>query len=123
MIKSFIPADNPLTVEKVELGKLLFFDPRLSRDNTMSCASCHQPELAWTDGTKISMGIDNQLATRDGMTLVNRLDGHAQLWHGKMSTLEGQAVNPLTRRYGWECRPRGCRGGEAQWHQELPGTI
>ncbi|MDT3778119.1 cytochrome c peroxidase [Nitrospira sp. MA-1] len=96
-IKPFIPADNPLTVEKVELGKLLFFDPRLSRDNTMSCASCHKPELAWTDGTKLSMGIDNQVATRNGMTVVNRLYGHAQLWHGKMATLEAQAVNPLTK--------------------------
>src|SRR6185295_13281064 len=54
-VKQYIPADNPLTVEKVELGKLLFFDPRLSRDNTISCASCHKPELAWTDGTKLSM--------------------------------------------------------------------
>lgn len=112
-IKSFIPADNPLTVEKVELRKLLLFDPRLSRDNTMSCASCHKPELAWTDGTKFSMGIDNQLATRNGMTVVNRLYGHAQLWHGKMSTLEAQAVNPLTKavRMGMPC------------HQGLPGAI
>src|SRR5689334_11774052 len=50
-LKQYVPKDNPLTVEKVELGKLLFFDPRLSRDNTISCASCHKPELAWTDGT------------------------------------------------------------------------
>ena len=55
-IKQYIPEDNPLTVEKVELGKLLFFDPRLSRDNTISCASCHKVELAWTDGTKLSHG-------------------------------------------------------------------
>ncbi|BCA53457.1 Cytochrome c551 peroxidase [Nitrospira sp. KM1] len=96
-IKAYIPAENPLTVEKVELGKLLFFDPRLSMDNTISCASCHKPELAWTDGTKLSMGISNQLSTRNSMTVVNRLYGRAQLWHGKMSTLEDQAKNPLTK--------------------------
>ena len=96
-IKQFIPEDNPLTVEKVELGKLLFFDPRLSRDNTISCASCHKAELAWSDGTKLSMGISNQLSSRNSMTVINRLYGRAQLWHGKMSTLEDQAKNPLTK--------------------------
>jgi cytochrome c peroxidase len=62
--ESYIPQDNPLTVEKVDLGKLLFFDPRLSADNTISCASCHIPQLAWTDGQQVSMGIHRQLATR-----------------------------------------------------------
>ena len=93
-VKQYLPAANPLTLEKVELGKLLFFDPRLSRDNTISCASCHKPELAWTDGTKLSMGIGNQLSTRNSMTVVNRRYGRAQLWHGKMATLEDQAKNP-----------------------------
>jgi cytochrome c peroxidase len=96
-IKQYVPEDNPLTVEKVELGKLLFFDPRLSRDNTISCASCHKVELAWTDGTKLSLGINNQLSSRNSMTIINRLYGHAQLWHGKMTTLEEQAKNPLTK--------------------------
>ena len=81
----------------MKLGKLLFFDPRLSRDNTISCASCHKPELAWTDGTKLSLGITNQLSSRNSMTIVNRLYGRAQLWHGKMPTLEEQAKNPLTK--------------------------
>jgi cytochrome c peroxidase len=96
-LKSYIPEGNPLTAEKVELGKLLFFDPRLSRDNTISCASCHKPELAWTDGTKFSMGINNQLSSRNSMTIINRLYGRAQLWHGKMRTLEEQAKNPITK--------------------------
>ena len=95
--EEYIPKDNPLTVEKIELGKLLFFDPRLSRDNTISCASCHKPELAWTDGTKLSIGINNQLSTRNGMTVINRLYGRFQLWHGKVPTLEAQAANPLTK--------------------------
>lgn len=96
-VKTYIPEDNPLTAEKVELGKLLFFDPRLSRDNTISCASCHKPELAWTDGTKLGMGINNQLSTRNTMTIINRLYSKAQLWHGKSPSLEAQAKNPLTK--------------------------
>jgi cytochrome c peroxidase len=92
---SYIPHDNPLTVEKVELGKFLFFDPRLSADNTIACASCHIPQLAWTDGQQVSMGIHRQLATRNGMTIINRLYSKGQLWHGRSPTLEAQAINPL----------------------------
>jgi cytochrome c peroxidase len=55
--ESYIPLDNPLTVEKVELGKLLFFDPRLSANDTVSCASCHSPQLAWTDGQQSRSGF------------------------------------------------------------------
>lgn len=91
----YIPADNPLTPDKVELGKLLFFDPRLSQNNTVSCASCHMPQLAWTDGQQVGIGIHRQLATRNTQTIVNRLYGQAQLWHGKSPSLEAQAINPL----------------------------
>ncbi|WP_447972574.1 cytochrome-c peroxidase [Nitrospira sp. Kam-Ns4a] len=94
---SYLPADNPLTVEKVELGKLLFFDPRLSADNTISCASCHIPQLAWTDGQQVGVGIHHQLATRNTQTIINRLYSKEQLWHGKASSLEAQAKNPLTK--------------------------
>jgi cytochrome c peroxidase len=93
--ESYIPPDNPLRVEKVELGKLLFFDPRLSANNTVSCASCHIPQLAWTDGQQVSIGIHRQLTTRNGMTIINRLYSKAQLWHGRSPTLEAQALNPL----------------------------
>nr|MBI3613087.1 c-type cytochrome [Nitrospirota bacterium] len=91
----YIPADNPLTQEKVELGKLLFFDTRLSQNNTVSCASCHVPQLAWTDGQQVGIGIHRQLATRNTQTIVNRLYSTAQLWHGKSPSLEAQAINPL----------------------------
>ncbi|MFM8551854.1 MAG: cytochrome-c peroxidase [Nitrospiraceae bacterium] len=92
---AYIPKDNPLTQEKVELGKLLFFDPRLSQNNTISCATCHIPSLAWTDGQPVGIGIHRQLATRNTMTIVNRLYSKAQLWHGRPPTLESQAINPL----------------------------
>jgi cytochrome c peroxidase len=92
---SYIPKDNPLTVEKIELGKLLFFDPRLSADNKVACGSCHFPFMAWTDGQKVSIGIRGQLASRNGMTIVNRVYSTAQLWDGKSPSLEAQALNPI----------------------------
>ncbi|MBM4132699.1 MAG: c-type cytochrome [Nitrospira sp.] len=91
----YIPADNPLTQDKVELGKLLFFDTRLSQNNTVACASCHIPQLAWTDGQQVGIGIHRQPATRNTQTIVNRLYSQAQLWHGKSSSLEAQAINPI----------------------------
>ncbi|MDE3018184.1 MAG: c-type cytochrome [Nitrospirota bacterium] len=93
----YIPKENPLTQEKVELGKLLFFDPRLSQNNTISCATCHIPQLAWTDGQPVGVGIHRQLATRNTQTILNRLYSKEQLWHGKMPSLEAQAQNPLAK--------------------------
>ncbi|MBH0188510.1 MAG: cytochrome-c peroxidase, partial [Nitrospira sp.] len=59
-----IPADNPLTKEKVELGRLLFFDKRLSQDNTIACANCHAGKFAFTDGKPVSTGIRGQKGGR-----------------------------------------------------------
>ena len=67
-----IPEDNPLTQEKVELGKLLFFDKRLSANNTIACASCHMPALAFTDGQAVSAGIHRQQGGRSAPTAINR---------------------------------------------------
>ena len=62
------PDDNQLTAERWELGKKLFFDTRLSKDNTISCASCHLPELAFTDGRKVSEGIEHRPGKRKPIT-------------------------------------------------------
>jgi len=56
----YIPSDNPLTPEKIALGKQLWFDPRLSRDNTVACASCHSSRFGFTDGQPVSTGIEGQ---------------------------------------------------------------
>lgn len=91
-----IPADNPLTKEGILLGRKLFFDPILSRDSTMSCASCHKPELAFTDGKATSPGVDGIAGRRSAMSLVdigyatNRL-----FWDGRAATLEEQALLPV----------------------------
>lgn len=90
-----IPSDNPLTVEKVKLGKLLFFDKRLSDNNTIACASCHIPALAFTDGQPVSTGIHQKQGRRSAPTAVNRLFSSEQFWDGRAATLEAQSVGPF----------------------------
>lgn len=91
-----MPTDNPLTEEGVALGKLLFFDPILSGDNTMSCASCHIQKFGFTDSTnRFSTGIDGLKGPRNSMPLFNL--GWAQnfFWDGGAANLESQVVGPI----------------------------
>lgn len=92
----FIPADNPITKQGVLLGRHLFYDPLLSADSTMSCASCHLPEFGFTDGKAVSTGIDNIAGKRSAMSLINI--GFVQsglFWDGRSKTLEEQALLPV----------------------------
>ena len=89
------PADNPYTPEKAELGRLLYFDVRISADNTVSCASCHSPEYGYTDGAAVSTGIHGQKGGRSAPTVLNRAYSLAQFWDGRASTLEEQAKGPI----------------------------
>ena len=90
-----VPADNPITKEKVELGRLLFFDKRLSANNTIACASCHIPALAFTDGQPVSTGINSQQGGRSAPTSINRGFSTAQFWDGRAATLEDQSIGPF----------------------------
>ena len=100
------PADNPTTPEKVELGKLLFFDPILSDDNTLSCAHCHHPHLGFSDGLPRSRGRGGKGAgrertggielTRGAPTLWNTVYNHRQFWDGRAAHLEEQARMVIT---------------------------
>ena len=90
-----IPADNPLTLAKVELGRQLYFDKRLSRDGSISCATCHDPAKGWTDNRPVSLGIRGQAGGRSAPTVVNRLLGKTQFWDGRAASLEEQAVGPI----------------------------
>lgn len=91
-----IPADNPLTVEGIALGRRLFYDPRLSADSTMSCASCHLPEFGFTDGKAFSLGVDGLLGKRSSMSLANiGFAYHGLFWDGRAATLEEQALMPV----------------------------
>ena len=90
------PPSNPLTVEKVALGKNLFFDPRLSRDNTVSCATCHSPDHRWSDGKQIPLGAENVENARRSPTVLNSAWLTTLMWDGRANSLEAQAVLPIT---------------------------
>jgi len=90
-----IPDDNPLTKQKIELGRLLFFDKRLSKDNTIACASCHMAQYAFTDGRPVSTGIKGQKGGRSAPASLNRLFSKGQFWDGRAATLEAQSVGPF----------------------------
>lgn len=89
------PADNPYSKEKAELGRLLYFDKRLSADNSVSCASCHHPKFAFADGQAVSTGIKGQKGGRSAPTVFNRAYSLAQFWDGRAATLEDQAKGPM----------------------------
>jgi cytochrome c peroxidase len=87
--------DNPLTAAKVRLGRQLFFDPILSADRTIACASCHQPAHGFSAGANGARGIGNRKTTRKAPTLFNRAYGSTFFWDGRETTLESQALRPI----------------------------
>jgi cytochrome c peroxidase len=89
------PADNPPSAAKTELGKILFFDPRLSGSGQIACASCHDPQLGWGDGKRVAFGHDRQLGKRNAMTLLNTAYYQRLFWDGRASSLEDQAQRPV----------------------------
>ena len=90
-----IPRDNPMTAEKVELGKLLYFDTRLSKDRTVSCATCHDPKMAWAEHKATSEGIGGQFGQMNSPTVINSAYATTQFWDGRADSLETQAVGPM----------------------------
>ena len=89
------PDDNPLTEEKIALGRKLFFDKRLSDDNSISCADCHRPELAFTDGRARSPGFHDSLSQRNSPTLLNSAYLQTIMFDGELKTLEMQVIVPI----------------------------
>src|SRR3954452_23036230 len=89
------PRDNPYSAVKVELGRYLYFDRRLSADDSVSCASCHAPEHGFTDGAPVSTGIKGQKGGRSAPTVINRVYSLAQFWDGRAGSLEEQAKGPI----------------------------
>jgi len=89
------PKDNPYSAAKVELGRYLYFDKRLSADESVSCASCHDPKYAFTDGAAVSTGIRGQTGNRSAPTILNRAYSLAQFWDGRAGSLEEQAKGPM----------------------------
>ncbi len=89
------PADDGYTPEKAELGRILFFDGRLSSNDLVSCAFCHVPEHAFSGPTAFAIGVDGQHLKRHAPTLINRAWGKAEFWDGRAATLEAQAMMPV----------------------------
>lgn len=96
-LDSYVPApsDNPIEARAVALGRELFFDKLLSRDQTVSCSTCHDPKRAFTDGKPIAIGVRGQLAGRRSPVIVNRAWGQSFFWDGRAATLEQQVLQPI----------------------------
>ncbi|HSN03956.1 MAG TPA: cytochrome c peroxidase, partial [Nitrospira sp.] len=92
---TFVPAENPLTAKKVELGRLLFFDKRLSKNDTIACVSCHLPDKGFTDGKRVSTGINGLTGGRSAPASLNRVFSKGQFWDGRADTLEDQSIGPF----------------------------
>ena len=90
-----VPQDNPLTAAGVALGRRLFFDPILSADRSLACASCHLPRFAFASPDRISIGIGGQRGTRNAPSLLNVAYGSPLFWDGRAQTLEQQALLPI----------------------------
>jgi cytochrome c peroxidase len=89
------PEDNPLTRELITLGRRLFSDKRLSRDESISCKSCHDPQQGYTDGRAVSLGVFDRQGTRNVPAIINRGYGRAFFWDGHIQTLEQQVLQPI----------------------------
>lgn len=90
-----VPADNKMTSDKVSLGQTLFNDPRLSGNNTVSCLSCHNPQLGFSNGTAVSPGIHQRVGTRNSLSVMNAGFYTSFFWDGRAKTLEEQALGPI----------------------------
>ncbi|MBI4471247.1 MAG: cytochrome-c peroxidase [Acidobacteria bacterium] len=99
-LDQFLPVadSNILTLPKVELGRKLFLDKRLSRDRTIACASCHVPEKAFANGERVAVGIQGRRGFRNVPILFNRAYGSTQFWDGRAASLEDQVLEPIQNR-------------------------
>lgn len=103
-----IPADNPLTRAKVELGRQLFFDPRLSGDASVSCATCHDPQFGYGKNTQFGVGIRQLTGDRNSPASYNRILSDVQFWDGRAATLEEQAKGPIANPIEMENTHEAC---------------
>jgi cytochrome c peroxidase len=90
-----VPSGNPVTADAVALGRKLYYDTKLSADNSVSCATCHDPNLGFTDGRPVSAGINGQTGGRSAPTVINSAYNSLQFWDGRAASLEEQAAGPV----------------------------
>jgi cytochrome c peroxidase len=122
------PSDNVPNADRIQLGRMLFFDPRLSAKSTTSCASCHNPAFGWTDGLQRAFGYDMKPLRRATPTIVNAAYNKIQMWDGRKPTLEEQALGPLLSPdehnltvESLEARVRGIPGYAPLFDKAYPG--
>ena len=119
--KPIVPADNPMTAEKVELGRHLFYEPRLSITGEYSCASCHQQSLAFTDAKTVAIGSTNELHSRNSMSLANMAYNPVLTWANPlMTSLENQALIPIFGEHPIEMGMVGKEREMLDWMQQDP---
>lgn len=90
-----VPEENPLTIEKIELGQRLFNDRRLSRDGTIACSSCHDPARAFSVERPVAVGVFGRAGRRNAPALINRGYGRAYFWDSRSRSLEEQVLQPI----------------------------
>jgi cytochrome c peroxidase len=90
-----VPEEDPVTIEKIDLGRRLFFDRRLSRDGSVACASCHDPKRAFSDGRPVAIGVFKRAGRRNAPALINRGYGRSFFRDGRAATLEEQVLKPI----------------------------
>ena len=122
------PADNKPNADRVTLGRTLFFDPRLSGDGNMSCATCHNPGMGWSDGLPTARGVKSAILGRASPTLFNTAYNSIQMWDGRKKSLEDQAMGPMQaneemnmdigKLFQWM---RGNEGYQAMFAKAYPG--
>ncbi|MFM2313138.1 MAG: hypothetical protein RLZZ04_2414 [Cyanobacteriota bacterium] len=119
--KPIVPEDNPMTAEKVELGRYLFYEPRLSITGEYSCASCHQQSLAFTDGKPVAIGSTNESHPRNAMGLANVAYSPVLTWANPLLTsLENQALIPIFGEHPIEMGMVGQEQQMIQWLKQDP---
>ncbi|MFO0936424.1 MAG: cytochrome c peroxidase [Gemmataceae bacterium] len=111
-----IPAENPMTLAKWELGKKLYFDPILSTDQSTSCASCHNPQKGYGDRSQFSTGIAGNIGGANAPTVINSAYHPRQFWDGRAASLEDQAQGPVGN-------PKEMFGGKADAWTEAIGRV
>jgi len=117
-----IPEDNPLTPEKIALGKQLFWDKRWSRNGTVACVSCHDPAHGWADARRVSLRFDGTPTPRHSPTLVNRLFSDVQQWAGTRRSLEDQAIKASDQSPDLLVKNLGPIAGYQEQFQKVYGT-
>lgn len=112
-------AANPLTRAKIELGRQLYFDPRLSSDASISCASCHIPDAGFASNDRFGIGVRQQMGGRNSPVAYNRILSELQFWDGRAATLEEQAKGPIANPIEMSNTHEACVAGL----QKIPGYV